>query len=80
VIIKSIVPGSPAHKGGLLPGDVILSFDGKPVKSTKDIMTAVGYSIDRRIEVRVKRHNETAQRVVHIVTEPIPDQLFQRGG
>lgn len=80
VIIKSVVPGSPAHKGGLLPGDIVVSFDSKSVKSTKDILTAVGYSIGRKIEVRVKRRGESSPRVLSIVTEPIPEQIFQRGG
>ena len=78
VVIKSVVPGSPAHKGGLLPGDIIVSFDDKTVKSTKDILTAVGYAIGRTIPVRVKRRGDKAPRTLQIVTEPIPEQLFQQ--
>lgn len=72
VIVKSVVPGSPAHKGGLLPGDVIIDFDDKAVRSTKDILGSLGYEIGRRIEVKVKRRGERALRTLHLTTEQLP--------
>lgn len=69
VIVKSVAPGSPAHKGGLLPGDVIVSFDGKKVHSTKDILTTVGYSIGRHIPVQVKRRGEKNLVKLQVTTE-----------
>uniref|UniRef100_K3WPP6 PDZ domain-containing protein n=1 Tax=Globisporangium ultimum (strain ATCC 200006 / CBS 805.95 / DAOM BR144) TaxID=431595 RepID=K3WPP6_GLOUD len=75
VIVKSVAPGSPAHKGGLLPGDIILSFDGKRVRSTKDIQSAVGYTVGRRIEVQVTRRGEKAPRTLQLTTEPLPASL-----
>ena len=44
-------PGSAADKAGLLGGDVIISFDGQPVKSEADIIrllrqTPVGKTVD----------------------------------
>ncbi|KAG2529169.1 hypothetical protein BBO99_00002622 [Phytophthora kernoviae] len=75
VIVKSVTPGSPAHKGGLLPGDVIVSFDGKNVHSTKDILTTVGYSIGRRIAVQVKRRGEKNLVKLQVTTEPLPTPI-----
>lgn len=75
VIVKSVVPGSPAHKGGLLPGDIIVSFDGRAVRSTKDILSAVGYTIGRRIEVTVTRRGEKTSRTLQLTTEPLPAAL-----
>lgn len=77
VIVKTVVPGSPAHKGGLLPGDIIVSFDGKAVRSTKDILKAVGYTIGRRIEVRVTRRGEKTVRTLQLTTEPLPAAFGQ---
>jgi serine protease Do len=37
VIVASVTPNSPAAKAGLKPGDVILSADGKPVKTVHDL-------------------------------------------
>jgi serine protease Do len=37
VLVASVEPGSPAAKAGLQSGDVILSFDGKPVQSANEL-------------------------------------------
>jgi serine protease Do len=37
VLIASVEPGSPAEKAGLQAGDVILSFDGKPVQNANEL-------------------------------------------
>lgn len=80
VIVKSVAPGSPAHKGGLLPGDVIVSFDGKKVHSTKDILTTVGYTIGRHIPVHVKRRGEKNLVKLKVTTEPLPPPIQQVRG
>ncbi|KAG3034012.1 hypothetical protein PC116_g4262 [Phytophthora cactorum] len=80
VIVKSVAPGSPAHKGGLLPGDVIVSFDGKKVQSTKDILTTVGYTIGRHIPVHVKRRGENNIVKLKVTTESLPPPIQQLRG
>ncbi|RLN91502.1 hypothetical protein BBJ28_00006447 [Nothophytophthora sp. Chile5] len=77
VVVKSVSPGSPAHKGGLLPGDVIVSFDGKSVHSTKDILSTVGYTIGRHIAVQVKRRGEKGLVKLQVTTEPLPSPMQQ---
>ncbi|MDJ0975045.1 MAG: trypsin-like peptidase domain-containing protein [Planctomycetota bacterium] len=37
VLVRGVVPGSPAHRGGLRAGDVIVGFVEEPVKSTSDL-------------------------------------------
>jgi predicted metalloprotease with PDZ domain len=41
VWIERVIPGSPAEKAGLLPGDRILSVDGKEIKRLKDLHDAI---------------------------------------
>ncbi len=46
-----LAPGTPADKAGLVGGDIIVSFDGQPVKNGDDIMkllknTPVGKTVD----------------------------------
>jgi serine protease Do len=41
VLIASVEPGSPAEKAGLQAGDVILSFDGKPVQNANELPRVV---------------------------------------
>ena len=36
LIVSTVVPDSPAAKAGMQPGDVIKTFDGKPLKATQD--------------------------------------------
>ena len=35
VRIGGVTPGSPAEKAGLAKGDILISFDGKPVKDLR---------------------------------------------
>jgi S1-C subfamily serine protease len=41
VAISGIVPGGPAEKAGLMRGDLILSVDGQPVSSLRDLYHAM---------------------------------------
>jgi serine protease Do len=48
-LVGDVAPNSPALAAGVLTGDVILSFDGKPVKNSRDLppivaATAIGSS------------------------------------
>ena len=33
VVLSDVIPGSPAEKAGLAPGDLVLSLDGKPMEN-----------------------------------------------
>ncbi|HUH66609.1 MAG TPA: DegQ family serine endoprotease [Syntrophales bacterium] len=50
-LIANVIKGSPAEKAGIKQGDVILSFDGKDIKSSNDLPwivaeTPVGKTVD----------------------------------
>ncbi|HMB47006.1 MAG TPA: PDZ domain-containing protein, partial [Afifellaceae bacterium] len=50
-LVGGVTEGGPAEKSGLLPGDVVLRFDGKDVPEMRDLPrivadTAVGKSVD----------------------------------
>src|SRR5262249_29169177 len=38
LFIKNVLPGSPAQKAGIRPGDEITHIDGKPVKEATSVM------------------------------------------
>jgi len=40
-IVSSVLPGGAAQKAGLEPGDVIISFNGRPVTSTSELQNMV---------------------------------------
>jgi serine protease Do len=41
-LVAELTPGGPAAKGGLQPGDVVLTLDGKPVDSSTELTRMVG--------------------------------------
>ncbi len=41
-LVGRVVPDAPAAKAGIEPGDIILSFDGKPIDKSSDLPRAVG--------------------------------------
>ncbi|XP_055697006.1 serine protease HTRA2, mitochondrial-like [Phlebotomus papatasi] len=41
VLVWKVILGSPAHAGGLNPGDIVTEISGKPVKTSSDIYDAL---------------------------------------
>jgi serine protease Do len=40
-VVASVNPSGPAAQGGVVPGDVVLSVQGAPVKSVSDVTSAL---------------------------------------
>jgi len=40
--VRGVEPGSPAEKGGVEAGDIIIKFDGKPIEKSSDLPRIVG--------------------------------------
>jgi len=56
----SAVPDGPAKKAGIKAGDVILNFDGKDVKNSRDLVKRVGSSeVGKTVRVIVQRGGKT---------------------
>lgn len=41
LILLTVEPASPAHEAGLLPGDILVSLDERPVTDVNDVLTAL---------------------------------------
>ena len=55
-LVAVVIEGSPAEKAGLKRGDIILSFDGKPVENLHDLPRLVAATpIDKKVAVVVFR-------------------------
>jgi hypothetical protein len=62
VRIASVRPGTPAEGCGLKPGDVIVAFDGKPVRSLEDYTTLLfSHRPGDHVTVDVRRGTEVLQ-------------------
>lgn len=59
------VPEGPAEEAGIESGDVILSFDGKAVADTRELVRRVGDAeIGKDVELEVFRNGETLELAV----------------
>ncbi len=55
-LVSDVVDGSPAEKGGVKQGDVIVEFDGKKVKSSTDLPHMVGSTpVGKEVSMKVIR-------------------------
>jgi len=55
-LVSEVMPESPAEKGGLKSGDIILSFDGREIKEMSDLPRLVAATpTGRAVEVKIMR-------------------------
>ena len=66
-LVADVVSGSPAEKGGIERGDIIVSYDGKEVNSSNDLPAMVAATpVDSEVTVTVLRDGETHRLPVTI--------------
>ncbi|HUS16342.1 MAG TPA: trypsin-like peptidase domain-containing protein [Chloroflexia bacterium] len=62
LLIVRVEPDSPAGKGGLLLGDILIAFDGQPVTDTDDLQALLGgHRVGKSVPVDVIRAGERRQ-------------------
>ncbi len=58
-LVAGVIEGGPVDDGSILPGDVILSFDGKPVRTMRDLPRVVAESpVGKEVDVLIVRRGE----------------------
>jgi len=68
-VISRVEPDSPAERGQLKVGDVILEVDGKPVRSSGDVRNRVGLlRVGSKVNMTIWRDGRTIKRA--LVIEP----------
>lgn len=66
-LIAEVVKDSPAEKGGLKAGDIILEFDGKTIKDMHDLPRLAAVTpVGKRASVKVLRDGKTLEKTVVI--------------
>lgn len=55
---NSIRPGSAAMEAGMMPGDLIVSIDGKPVEAFEDLPRIVSGALGKKLSIAVQRGNQ----------------------
>ena len=77
---SAVVPGGPASKAGLKPGDVITAVNGKAVHSVDQFVgTIATYAPGKTVTLTVKRDGQTQQFKVTLGAQPKNPQTC-RGG
>jgi len=75
VLVRNVMPGQPAEKGGIKQKDVILSIDGTPVNSPRELQRIVSTTpVGKEIPVLLLREGkeESVKVVVGLYQEPSP--------
>jgi serine protease Do len=58
-LVGDVTPGSPADKVGIKPGDIIIEFDGKPIKEMNELPRLVAaVPVGKTVEVKVLREGK----------------------
>ena len=63
-VVAAVVPGSPAERVGIQPGDRILTVAGSPVETWEDLLLAIGTRPDREVGLTLLRGRETRSLTV----------------
>ncbi len=67
VLVSDLVPGGPADKGGIKRGDVIVSFDGKEIKSSNDLPRIVAeIPVGKTVGVTIIRNGKEEQITIGV--------------
>ena len=64
-LVANVSEGSPAAKGGIKPGDIILEFDGKKVDTMRTLPKLVAQTkVGKRVEVKIWRNQQLISKKV----------------
>jgi serine protease Do len=67
VLIRSVMPGEPAEKGGIKANDVITAIDGATMNTTRDLLRVVSSApVGKRVRVVVMREGKPTEIEVEI--------------
>ncbi len=72
-LIAEVMPGSPAEKGGLQSGDIVLSYEGEPINLSSDLPPKVGRTtVGEQARITVMR--EGRERTLNVEIGRLPEE------
>ncbi|MFO1070350.1 MAG: Do family serine endopeptidase [Geminicoccaceae bacterium] len=79
-LVAGVTPGGPAEKAGIVAGDVVIEFDGKPIAKMRDLPRIVAETpIGQVSKVVVQRKGERKTVDVTLGELPEDEQLSELG-
>lgn len=80
-LVAKVLPDSPAERGGLQVGDIIVRFDGQAVESSSALPPLVGMTpLERDVEVEIVRQGKRSTRRIVIGELPSEEEIAAAGG
>lgn len=71
-LVTQVTPGSPAEKGGIQPGDIIIKFDGADVTDIQELRNRVtDAAVGLKVGVVVARDSRELPLTVEIAEQPV---------
>jgi serine protease Do len=71
-LVNDVQPNTPAAKAGIQSGDLIISFDGKPVKNQHELTNTVALTpVGKKAEVKFIRDGKTQSAIVETAERKI---------
>lgn len=58
VLVWKVIMGSPAHNGGLQPGDIVTHIDGKQIRSASDVYDVLKQTNMKNLRMSVQRQGK----------------------
>jgi regulator of sigma E protease len=68
-VIAAVLPGSPAERAGLLPGDRVLTVAGRDITTWEQLDIAIGTKPDRDVSLTLVRNGRTITTTVRPVAQ-----------
>ncbi len=82
-LVSQVMPGSPAEQGGVERGDVIVAYDGQPIREMRDLprrVSATAPGREVRLEVLRKGRPTTVEVTIGTLEEEAPQATARAGG
>jgi serine protease Do len=80
-LVRSIVPGTPGARAGLVQGDVIVKVDGKQVTPDQTVSYLVANTpVGSRVPLEIIRGGKRATLTVQVAERPTEEQLARISG
>ncbi len=78
-LVSDVVSRGPADKSGIKRGDVIVSFDGKPIRESRELPYIVASTpVDKTVPVEVIRNREKLRSEVRVGELKTAEEQFQQ--
>ncbi len=78
-LVSDVVPGGPADKGGLKPGDVIVTFDRKNIDGPRDLSSLVAQTpVGQEAKVGISREGSEKQLTLRVEKFGSPEANLEK--